>query len=40
VRGSQPHYAHHQELRMPLPPDWSNGYTSIFNHQEEAENEV
>ncbi|MFT5504997.1 MAG: ectoine hydroxylase-related dioxygenase (phytanoyl-CoA dioxygenase family) [Gammaproteobacteria bacterium] len=38
VRGSQPRYAHHQELQMPLPPDWSDGYTSIFNHQEKAEN--
>jgi len=35
VRGSQPRYAHHQELQMPLPPDWSGGYTSIFSHQDE-----
>ena len=34
VRGRQPRHAHHQELRMPLPPDWSDGYTSIFDHQE------
>ena len=34
VRGKQPRYAHHQELQMPLPPDWSQGYTSIFDHQE------
>ena len=34
VRGSQPRYAHHQELNMPLPPDWSGGYTSIFTHQD------
>jgi len=34
VRGHQPRHAHHQELRMPLPPDWSGGYTSIFDHQE------
>lgn len=34
VRGSQPRFAHHQELKMPLPPDWSHGYTSIFDHQE------
>jgi ectoine hydroxylase len=27
VRGEQPLYAHHQELQMPLPPDWSGGYT-------------
>ena len=34
VRGIQPHYAHHEELNMPLPPDWSGGYTSIFTHQD------
>jgi ectoine hydroxylase-related dioxygenase (phytanoyl-CoA dioxygenase family) len=34
VRGCQPRHAHHQELRVPLPPDWSSGYTSIFSHQE------
>lgn len=34
VRGYQPRYAHHQELNMPLPPDWSGGYTSIFTHQD------
>ncbi|MDH3694555.1 MAG: phytanoyl-CoA dioxygenase family protein [Gammaproteobacteria bacterium] len=33
VRGSQPRYAHHEEMQMPLPPDWSSGYTSIFAHQ-------
>ena len=34
VRGVEPRYAHHQELNMPLPPDWSTGYTSIFSHQD------
>ena len=34
VRGKQPRFAHHEELQMPLPPDWSQGYTSIFSHQE------
>ena len=34
IRGSQPRYCHHQELKMPLPPDWSGGYTSIFTHQD------
>lgn len=34
VRGVEPRYAHHQELHMPLPPDWSDGYTSIFSHQD------
>ena len=33
VRGKMPHYAHHEELSVPLPPDWSDGYTSIFDHQ-------
>ncbi len=36
VRGIQPTYAHHEELNMPLPPDWSGGYTSIFTHQESS----
>ena len=35
VRGCQPSHAHHEELYMPLPPDWSGGYTSIFEHQEQ-----
>ena len=34
VRGEQPRFAHHEELIVPLPPDWSNGYTSIFEHQQ------
>lgn len=37
VRGFEPRHAHHEELRMPLPPDWSAGYTSIFAHQDKAE---
>lgn len=36
VRGIEPGVAHHEEMVMPLPPDWSDGYTSIFSHQEEA----
>ena len=35
VRGTEPRYAHHEELRVPLPPDWSTGYTSIYDHQEQ-----
>ena len=35
VRGVEPRFAHHQDLQMPLPPDWSDGYTSIFEHQED-----
>ena len=34
VRGEEPGYAHHEELHVPMPPDWSDGYTSIFAHQE------
>ena len=37
VRGCQPRYAHHEALRMPLPPDWSGGYTSIFEHQDQID---
>ena len=37
VRGTEPGYAHHEDLRMPLPPDWSNGYTSIFAHQDKID---
>ena len=33
VRGVQPRFAHHEAIKMPLPPDWSGGYTSIFSHQ-------
>ena len=35
VRGEEPGYAHHEELHVPMPPDWSDGYTSIFAHQED-----
>ena len=33
VRGVEPRYAHHEDLNVPLPPDWWGGYTSIFEHQ-------
>ncbi len=36
VRGQQPRFAHHQALNMPLPPDWADGYTSIFSHQDRS----
>ena len=39
VRGQQPRHAHHEALRMPLPPDWSGGYTSIFEHQDHLDAE-
>lgn len=35
VRGSEPGFALHEELNVPLPPDWSTGYTSIYDHQEQ-----
>ena len=34
VRGSPPKFAHHDDLQVPMPPDWSAGYTSIYEHQE------
>ena len=34
VRGQPACYALHDNLRLRLPPDWSRGYTSIFEHQE------
>ena len=34
VRGVAPGYAHHEEMIVPQPPDWSGGYTSIYEHQE------
>ena len=37
VRGKEPRFAHHEELSVPLPPDWSSGYTSIYAHQEETD---
>nr|NIS39332.1 phytanoyl-CoA dioxygenase family protein [Desulfuromonadales bacterium] len=40
VRGKPAKYAHHEALRMPLPPDWSAGYTSIFAHQKREERAV
>ncbi|MEM7210036.1 MAG: phytanoyl-CoA dioxygenase family protein [Pseudomonadota bacterium] len=37
VRGVEPGYAQHEAMCVPMPPDWSGGYTSIFAHQEERE---
>jgi ectoine hydroxylase len=33
VRGVQPAYAHHEPIDLPLPPDWTHGYQSIFSDQ-------
>ena len=34
VRGQEARYSHHEALDMRMPPDWSGGYTSIFEHQD------
>jgi len=34
VRGKPARFAHHEDMVMPLPPDWSGGYTSIFEHHQ------
>lgn len=36
VRGVEPGIAHHEEMTLILPPDWSHGYTSLFDHQQTA----
>lgn len=36
VRGIEPGTAHHEDMTMILPPDWTHGYTSIFAHQDET----
>ena len=37
VRGEETKYSQHDLLDMRMPPDWSGGYTSIFEHQGESE---
>ncbi len=32
IRGTSARFAHHEAMTIPLPPDWSRGYTSIFEH--------
>lgn len=32
IRGEPARHAHHEDMIIPLPPDWSEGYTSIFEH--------
>ncbi len=34
LRGQAARYAHHEALTLRLPPDWSEGYTSIFEHHQ------
>ena len=33
LRGRPARMSHHEPLRLRLPPDWSAGYSSIFDHQ-------
>ncbi|MGI9607747.1 MAG: phytanoyl-CoA dioxygenase family protein [Acidimicrobiales bacterium] len=35
VRGQEPGVAHHEELTLILPPDWTHGYSSIFAQQDD-----
>ena len=37
IRGVDPGVAHHEDMIVPMPPDWSDSYTSIFEHQEHTE---
>lgn len=37
IRGVDPGVAHHEDMIVPMPPDWSENYTSIFEHQEQTE---
>lgn len=37
VRGVETGIAHHEEMTLILPPDWSGGYTSLFAHQHDRE---
>ena len=39
VRGIEPGVAHHEELTLVLPPDWSHGYSSLFAHQHDRNSE-
>lgn len=36
IRGVSAKWAHHEEGRYLIPPDWSGGYTSIFDLQQKA----
>jgi ectoine hydroxylase-related dioxygenase (phytanoyl-CoA dioxygenase family) len=37
ICGKPARFAHHEAMTIPLPPDWSNGYTSIFEHHARSE---
>ena len=36
VRGQEARYSHHEAVDLRMPPDWSGGYTSIFEHQDKG----
>lgn len=36
VRGEETKFARLEPMNMRMPPDWSDGYTSIFDHQEKV----
>jgi ectoine hydroxylase-related dioxygenase (phytanoyl-CoA dioxygenase family) len=36
VRGEETKFARLEPMNMRMPPDWSDGYTSIFEHQEKV----
>ena len=40
VKGNLAKWAHHDNRSCQIPPDWSNGYTSIFTLQQEEENQM
>ena len=37
IRGKPARFVHNESMIMPLPPDWSDGYTSIFEHHRRGE---
>ena len=39
IRGEPARFVHNESMIMPLPPDWSDGYTSIFEHHRRGEDE-
>lgn len=34
IRGNPARFAHHDPRPLPIPPDWSGGYSSIFEYQQ------
>ena len=40
IRGKRAQYAHHDPRPCLMPPDWSAGYTSIFDLQQKDQREM